>query len=78
MLAALLITPFAGIAYSSLAITDSQNQVYQGRTLELSESLPGYPPIFNGGNKQNQAICCIDVEPCFKQPVQLRTLYINQ
>lgn len=42
MLAALLITPFAGIACSSLAITDSQNQVYQGRTLELSESLPSW------------------------------------
>lgn len=32
MLAALLVTPFAGIACSSPAITDSRNRVYQGRT----------------------------------------------
>ncbi|OBU06348.1 linear amide C-N hydrolase [Morganella psychrotolerans] len=42
ILSSLLLTSFAGIACSSLAITDDQNHVYQGRTMELSESLPSW------------------------------------
>jgi len=42
MLSALLVTSFSSIACSSLAITDNQHNVYQGRTLELSEPLPSW------------------------------------
>lgn len=42
MLSALLVTSFSTVACSSLAITDSQNHVYHGRTLELAEPLPSW------------------------------------
>ncbi|MBS0849252.1 linear amide C-N hydrolase [Citrobacter sp. JGM124] len=42
MLSALLVTSLSSAACSSLAITDKQNNIYHGRTLELSADLPSW------------------------------------
>lgn len=42
ILSSLLVTSLSSMACSSLAITDKQDNIYQGRTLELSEDLPSW------------------------------------
>lgn len=42
MLSALLVTSLSSAACSSLAITDAKNNIYQGRTLELTADLPSW------------------------------------
>ncbi|MCS3431330.1 linear amide C-N hydrolase [Klebsiella sp. BIGb0407] len=42
MLSALLVTSLSSAACSSLAITDKQNNIYHGRTLELTADLPSW------------------------------------
>lgn len=42
MLSTLLVTSLSSVACSSLAITDKQNNIYHGRTLELTADLPSW------------------------------------